>query len=64
MPCVPQVRGDHVNTPVVDEADVKSRFVVGALEGLVPLATDLGLIVKEDSVPSVWSHIGWLLRLR
>ena len=39
-----------VDTPIVDEADVESWLIVGALEGLVPFSTDLGLVVEKDGV--------------
>jgi hypothetical protein len=62
-PAVPQLSYNCLNALVVDAADVKNRLIVGALEHLVPLSTNLGLVMEEDSVPISLQSRGMALKV-
>ena len=49
--------------PVVNETDVESWLIVGALEGFMPLPTDLGLVVKQDGVTVGFESHGVALKI-
>ena len=50
-PGVPKFSPNCFDSPVVDDADIERRLVTGALESLMPLTADLGLVMEKDGVP-------------
>ena len=50
MPRVPKIGPNGLNVLDVDDANVEHRLVAGSTEGLMPLATDLGLVMQKDCI--------------